>query len=674
MKKYILLSAFIVSSALAGNDLEKQNKAIEKSNMDLNVRPQDDFYKYVNGNWLKNNPVPPTESRWGSFSNVQENNQKNLKTILEEFSAKTNPKGSNGQKIGDYYLTFMDSLKRNSLGSAPLKPFLTDIQNIKNNNEIPGVIAKLQMNGANILWGVYVGSDPKSSMENIAQMGQGGLGLPDKDYYYRKDEESKKLQQEYINHIATMLEYLGDNETASKENSKLIYEFEYILASASMNNVEQRDIEKQYNKFSTEELNKKFPAIEFKNYLKNIGLANAKNVIVGQPKFFATADSLIKTAPVNTWKQYMRWCLINSFADQLSDDIAQSNFAFFGTQLTGQKVMKPRWKRALAEIDQIMGEALGQLFVERHFSADSKKKVNEIVDNLMIAYKERINTLDWMSNTTKIQAEQKLNTIIRKLGYPDKWRDYSNLNISRNSYFENYQNAVKFLINYNYSKLGKPVDRNEWFMSPPTVNAYYNPTTNEITFPAGIMQPPFFFSDADDAINYAAIGAVIGHELTHGFDDQGSQFDKDGNMKDWWTEEDKNKFTGKTKMVVDQFNNYVAIDTLKVNGELTLGENIADLGGISIAYAAFKKTAQFKENKEIDGFSPTQRFFISWAQIWRTNYTNAALKRQVNTNPHSPSMFRANGPLSNMVEFYEAFGVKEGDKMWRPENQRAKIW
>jgi putative endopeptidase len=355
----------------------------------------------------------------------------------------------------------------------------------------------------------------------------------------------------------------------------------------------------------------------------------------------------------------MRWNIINSFADQLSDEVSKQNFAFYNTTLSGQKEMKPRWKRAITEVDNVLGEALGQLFVEKYFPEDSKKKVNVMVDNLIAAYRERINGLDWMSAETKAMAQKKLNTIIKKLGFPDKWRDYSKLEVAKNSHLENYMNAYTYELKRNFDKLSKPVDKMEWFMSPPTVNAYYNPTTNEITFPAGIMQPPFFFADADDAVNYAAIGAVIGHELTHGFDDQGSQFDEQGNMKNWWTKDDQTKFQAKTKMVVDQYNSYVAIDSLHVNGELTLGENIADLGGVSIAYAAFLKTDQAKKAEKLDGFTPQQRFFLSWAQIWRTNYTDAALKKQVNTNPHSPSKFRGNGPLTNLPEFYEAFGVKE---------------
>ena len=648
--------------------------AIDIANMDTTVRPQDDFYQYANGTWLKNNPVPSTDSRWGSFSQLMEDNLKKLKGILEETAKKENANGSNAQKIGDYFFTYMDSVKKNAEGVKPLSPYLKQVDDLKSNSDLVNVITNLQLKGVRVAWGLYVSSDPKSSNVNIAQANQGGLGLPDKEYYTRTDEDSKKLQADYLDHLSKMFQLLGDTKEIAEKNAKVVYDFDMKLAKASMTNVELRDIEKQYNKYNLAELDKKYPNINFTNYLKGLGLPAAKEVIIGQPEFFKQVDAMIKTTSLEDWKQYMRWNIINSYADQLSDEVSKQNFAFYNTTLSGQKEMKPRWKRAITEVDNVLGEALGQLFVEKYFPEDSKKKVNAMVDNLIAAYRERINGLDWMSAETKVMAQKKLNTIIKKLGFPDKWRDYSKLYVAKNSHLENYINAYTYELNRNFDKLSKPVDKMEWFMSPPTVNAYYNPTTNEITFPAGIMQPPFFFADADDAVNYAAIGAVIGHELTHGFDDQGSQFDEQGNMKNWWTKDDQTKFQAKTKMVVEQYNSYVAIDSLHVNGELTLGENIADLGGVSIAYAAFLKTEQAKKGEKLDGFTPQQRFFLSWAQIWRTNYTDAALKKQVNTNPHSPSMFRGNGPLTNLPEFYEAFGVKEGDKMFVPAEKRAKIW
>jgi putative endopeptidase len=677
IKNYILGVAALTMLAACGGDKKTEETAgvgIDINNIDSTEKPQENFYLYANGNWLKKNPVPSTESRWGSFSVLNEDNLKKLREILDETAKQKNANGSNAQKIGDYYFAAMDSVKKNAEGVKPLASEIEKINSLKSNNDIMKTLAELQLNGTRALFGIYVGQDPKISDQNIAQANQSGLGMPDRDYYTKSDEESKALQSAYKEHLVKMFMLLGDAKDVAEKNAKIVYEFETRLAKASMTNVELRDIEKQYNKWGIAELNKKYPNMKWPDYLNQVGLTTAKEVIIGQPSFFKEVDAMLKSSSIDSWKIYLRWWLINSAADNLSDEIAAQNFAFYGTILSGQKQQKPRWKRTLTEIDGAMGEALGQLFVEKYFKPESKARVNEMVDNLMIAYKERIEQLDWMSAETKEKAKKKLTTIIRKLGYPDTWRDYSAMEVSKDSHFKNATNAYKFELKRNFDKLGKPVDKMEWLMSPPTVNAYYQPTTNEITFPAGIMQPPFFFSKADDAVNYAGIGAVIGHELTHGFDDQGSQFDEMGNLKNWWTEEDKKKFEVKTKMVVQQYSNYIAIDSLHVNGELTLGENIADFGGIMIAYQAFKKTKQGKSTEKIDGLSPEQRFFMSWANIWRSNYTPEALKKQVNTNPHSPAMFRANGPISNMKEFYDAFGIKEGDKMWRAENERIKIW
>ena len=671
---FVAIVAIITSCGETKKQDSLNGFGIDAKNIDTTVRAQDDFYMYANGTWLKNNPVPNTESRWGSFSILNEDNIKKLREILDETAKKKNEKGSNAQKIGDYYYAVMDSSKKNAEGVKPLSSNLQKIASIKTTDDIIDVFAELQLEGVRALFGTYVGQDPKISDQNIAQANQGGLGLPDRDYYTKTDSDSKQLQKLYLEHIAKMFQLLGDSKDVAEINAKSVYNFESRLAKASFTNVEMRDIEKQYNKLNIAELNAKFPNLKWQNYLNVVGLGAAKEVILGQLSFFKEADAMVKSVSVNDWKTYFRWWLINSTTDELSDEVSHANFAFYGTVLNGQKQQKPRWKRALQEVDQSMGEALGQLFVEKHFKPESKARVNEMVDNLMIAYTERIEKLDWMSPETKEKAKKKLTTIIRKLGYPDKWRDYSALEINKESHYRNAINAYQFELKRNFSKLGKPVDKMEWLMSPPTVNAYYQPTTNEITFPAGIMQPPFFFAEADDAVNYAGIGAVIGHELTHGFDDQGCQFDENGNLKNWWTDEDKNKFEAKTKMVVNQYSSFVAIDSLHVNGELTLGENIADFGGIMIAYHAFKKTKQGQTNDKIAGFTPDQRFFLSWAQIWRTNYTPEALKKQVNTNPHSPAMFRANVPISNMKEFYDAFGVKKGDKMWLDENQRAKVW
>ncbi|MFN5492975.1 MAG: M13 family metallopeptidase [Bacteroidota bacterium] len=676
--KYILLTTiicglffFIPPASAAGN---KTPDGIDPNNFDAAIKAHDNFYLYANGGWLKNNPVPSTEGRWGSFSIIQEGNLHKLRTLLAEAGQQTSAPGSNKQKMGDYYFASMDSVKKNKEGLKPLLPMLGEVEACKTNADIVALLPLLQVRGVRAVWSLYVSADPKASSQNITQAGQGGLGMPDREYYFKKDADSKSVQEAYLAHLKKLFVMMGDKPADAETHANLVMETETMLASASMTNVELRDIEKQYNKFTIAELEQKYPNSRWRSYLDALGLKQASNLIMAQPLFFAKTDSLFKSLPTGHWIQYLRWNVINSFADQLHDELSQANFDFYRTVLYGQKKMKPRWKRTIQEIDGTLGEALGQLFVEKYFTSESKKRVSELVDNLVTAYRERIDALDWMSPETKAMAQKKLNTVIRKLGYPDTWRDYSAMKIGRESHLQNYISAYRFELQRNYNKLGKPVDKTEWFMTPPTVNAYYNPTTNEITFPAGIMQPPFFFPDGDDAVNYAGIGAVIGHELTHGFDDQGSQFDEEGNMKNWWTDKDKEAFTARTQVLVKQFNNYVAIDSMHINGELTLGENIADLGGMAIAYAAFKKTAQGKSEERILGFTPDQRFFLSWAQIWRTNYTPAALKHQVNTNPHSPGMFRANGPLSNMPEFYKAFEVKPGTPMWRNENERAKIW
>ena len=653
---------------------ESVSLGIDPANMDTTVRPQDDFYRYANGNWLKKNPVPATESRWGSFSAIQEENLTKLKGLLEEAAKQPAKDGSNAQKIGDYYASYMDSVRKNADGVKPLQPLFDKVNALKSNAELVDLMGDLTLRGARVFWGVYVSQDPKMSDRNITQVNQGGLGLPDRDYYIKGDPDSKKMQEQYMAHLTTMFTKIGDADADAQKHAAQVYAFETRLAKASMTNVELRDIEKQYNKYNMKEMATRYPNSKWEQFLKAIGINGVEEVIVGQPKFFAEADAMIKSAKIEDWKQYLRWCLINSFSDKLSDEVAAADFAFYGTILNGQKVQKPRWKRAISEVDGVLGEALGQLFVEKYFPAESKKRVNEMVDNLISAYRERINGLDWMSKETKSKAQLKLNTVIKKLGYPDTWRDYSAMVIGKKSHLENYMAAYTFELKRNFDKLNKPVDKMEWFMSPPTVNAYYNPTTNEITFPAGIMQPPFFFSDADDAVNYAAIGAVIGHELTHGFDDQGSQFDEMGNMKNWWTAEDKAKFTQKTKAIVAQFNKFEPLKGKFVNGDATQGENIADLGGVVMGYEAFKKTAQYKNKEKISNLTPDQRYFLAYGYAWMVNAKDEALSRQIMSDVHSPAQFRINGPLMNIPEFYKAFNVKPGNKMYLPESERVVIW
>jgi putative endopeptidase len=683
IKKSYLFSISCVALLFASCSSNKTNEessakgyGIDLSSIDTTIRPQDDFYDYANNNWLKRTEIPASEARWGSFSVLNENNKNNLLAILEGSAKDTKAaKGTNVQKIGDFYFTSMDSVKLNTEGISPIQPLLEEINKMTKPEDLTLMAAKMHRNIGGVLWGSYVMADIKNSAMNAMYLVQGGISLPDPDYYLKSDPASKELQKQYVNQISKMLQFLGDKAEVADKEAQTVMKIETQLAKASMNAVAQRDIAAQYNKKTIDELSKEAPNVNWKAYFEALGVTNLESIIVSQPKFMMEVSKMYKSISMNDWKTYFRWHLIDESAPFLSDDIVMENFIFFEKTLNGSQQLKPRWKRSLEIIDATMGEALGQIYVEKYFSADSKKRINEMVDNLTAAYSDHINKLDWMSDETKKMAQVKLKAIIRKLGYPDKWKDYSTLEISRDSYFKNVMNAAEFAFLFNIGKIGKPVDKTEWGMSPPTVNAYYNPSVNEIVFPAGIMQPPFFDPKADDAVNYARIGAVIGHEITHGFDDQGAQFDAEGNLKNWWSKEDSLKFRDKTKVVINQFNDYVAIDTLHVIGELTVGENIADLGGFTIAFAALQKSWAGKTKPgKIDGFTPEQRFFLAGAQMWQTKYRDEALRKQVLTNPHSPGKFRVIGPFSNMPEFYEAFGVKEGDKMFRPESVRAKIW
>jgi putative endopeptidase len=536
-------------------------------------------------------------------------------------------------------------------------------------------VGHLHAIGANTMFNIVVDQDPKISTEYITQFYQGGLGLPDRDYYTNTDDRSLGIQTAYVTHIGNMFKLLGDQPEVAEKNAKVVYDIEANLAKASMTQIEQRDPQAQYNKKTMPELLALTPDLQLNAYLEAINIKGINNVIVGQPEFFKELNKDVKSVSLADWKTYLRWTLVNRSANKLSDDFINESFKFYGNTLVGIPTLKARWKRALEATDASLGDALGQLFVKKYFTEDSKKRVNTMVDNLLAAYRVRIASRDWMSEETKKQANLKLDKVIRKLGYPDKWKDYSTLDIKRDSYLANSFRANTYAFKDMVNHLGKPIDRQAWMMTAPTINAYYNPTINEIVFPAGIMQPVFFNPEADDAVNYGSMGAVIGHELTHGFDDQGAQYDADGNLKNWWTKEDMERFKAKTDRLVKQFDSYVAIDDVHVKGALTLGENIADLGGLTIAYYALKKSLEGKPvPAKIDGFTAEQRFFIAWAQAWRVNMRPAFLKNMIQTNPHSPGNFRANAAPSNMQEFYDAFGVKPGDKMYRPKEERAEIW
>lgn len=668
----------------------KQNKKHQKSpkkkgwgfdlrNLDTSIRPMDDFYHYSNGGWIKRNVIPPTEARWGSFDILRRENRKKLKAIVEEVSKKKNlTQGSEEQMVRDAYLSGMNEAKREKDGTKPLEEIFQKIERVKNADELVSLAAWLHRTGFNPLWGAYVDRDERKNDVNILYFGQSGLSLPDRDYYLKDDAESKRVRDAYAKYAVNMFRLGGWDQKAAKAAFESVMNIETELAKASMTRVERRDVEKQYNKRTLAKLAKEAPGVDWAKYLRLVGAGTPKEVIVAQPVFLKRAGELLrdqKNSPsLSDWKTYFKWHVLNESAGFLSKKIVRENFRFYGTALVGIKKERPQWERVIGFLDGTIGEALGKLYVERHFDREAKEKINELVDNLFSAYRERMHNLEWMTPKTKKLALKKLDGMKRKLGYPDKWKGYKGLKITPDSYIGNYFRTHEFEWKRMMKKLSKKPDPTEWHMTPPTVNAYYDSVANEIAFPAGIMQPPFFDPHADDAVNYGAIGSVIGHEITHGFDDQGHQFDSKGNFKNWWTEEDKKKFHEKAKVVEEQYNEYVAIDDMKVNGKLTLGENIADLGGLTLAFAAFKKSQEGKEPEILDGFTSEQRFFLGYTLFEQEIIRPELLKKLVLTDPHSPAIFRINGALSNSPEFAEAFGAMPESKLYREPEKRAKIW
>ncbi len=666
-------------TVLAAFTLEKTIPALNIRGMNKSANPADDFYEYANGTWLKDNPVPESESRWGSFNEIVEQNNVLLSQILEEAAKnKTAKPNSAIDKVGKFYRVFMDTAKREAQGISPALKYLNQIDAISSKEQLIQTIAKFHKIGVRCLFGSSVGQDIKNSSSYIVYMGQGGVGLPDRDYYLKNDPKTLKIKKAYFDYISSSFKIFGVKNMVDTSNSHIesIIGLETELASASMSRVERRDTEKQYNKFKKEEVYGKYANMLISTYFASIPELKFTDVIVSQPLFFDKVCQLTDKYNIEQWKLYLKWCFINSSMSYLNSECDKLRFDFYSTTLSGVKTQKPIWKRAIDATNATVGELLGQLFVEKAFSQNSKQRVNVILDNISEAFKGRLQKLDWMSGETKVKALEKLAGFTRKLGYPDKWKDYSKLTITEGSYFENHINENIFSYNEMIEKMGKAVDRTEWGMLPQTVNAYYNPQNNEIVFPAAIMQPPFFNASADEAVNYGSIGAVIGHEFLHGFDDQGSKYGPDGNLKSWWTEEDRKKFEVKTKMLVNQFNSYIVIDSLHVNGELTLGENIADLGGLTMAYEALKMYLKNNPsaNKIIDGYTPEQRFFIGFAQVWKNNARPEAARQLILTDPHSPPQFRVFGTLSNMNQFYEIWGVKDGNKMYRKPEERATIW
>ena len=648
-------------------------KAIDLADMDKSYSPATDFDNYSNGGWKKRFPIPDEKSRFGSFDLLADSGEVQVQKLITGIASSKQTAGSIASKIADFYNTGMDTAKIETDGLAPVQPLFNEISAIQNKDDVMKVVADLHTQGIRPMYSLFSDADQKNSEMVVAYLYQGGLGMPDRDYYMKDDERSKSIQEAYKIHLQKIFVLAGDNEANSKLNSTIVYKLEYRLAKSSMTLLEQRDPHKIYHKMNLEGLRKISPEIDWSVQFQNLGLKNPGDFIVGQPDFVAELGKMLNEVSVDDWKIYLKWQVLRSTASYLPLAFVNQSFDFFGKTLSGQMAQRPRWKRVQESTNGALSEALGQLYVQKYFPAESKKRMIELVNNLRVSLGERIQKLAWMSNETKAKALDKLAAITVKVGYPDKWRDYSSLEVSTDSYYANVLRARQFDFNYMISKVNKPVDRTEWMMAPQEVNAYYNPSMNEIVFPAAILQPPFFYVDGDDAVNYGAIGVVIGHEMTHGFDDQGCQYDKVGNLNNWWTDEDSKLFKERTSVLVNQFSGFTVLDTLKANGELSLGENIADLGGLNVAYNALHKVLTGNE-KLIDGFTPDQRFFLAYAHLWAQNIRDKEIVRRTKEDPHSLGRFRILGPLRNMPEFHKAFDVKEGDYMYLKEADRAVIW
>ena len=651
-------------------------KPIDPSNMDPSVKPADDFFLYANGSWIKRTEIPPEYSRWGSFNQLIEHNNDALHAIAEK-AAKAKSNEADAKKVGDYYASGMDEKTIEAMRTKPLQDELAKIDSMKDRQDVLKEIGHLHMNGVNAFFNFASGQDDKDSTREIAQAEQGGLGMPDRDYYTKDDDASKKLRDQYVAHVTKMLTLLGESAEKAGADAKKILALESALAQASRTRVELRDPQKNYNKMTPAELQTLTPDWNWADYFKEIGLTAPGDIDVHQPDFFKAVNTAFTSTSMDDWKTYLRWHLINATASALSSDFVNEDFNFKETTLRGTKQIKPRWKRVIISEDGEIGEALGKLYAAEYFPPAAKARALELINNLKEALADRIKTLEWMDEPTKKAALEKLAAFQVKIGYPEKWRDYSTLQIDRGPFVLNELRAENFESKRQLNKIGKPVDRTEWGMTPPTVNAYYNPKMNEIVFPAGILQPPFFYANADDAVNYGGIGAVIGHEMTHGFDDQGRQYDKVGNLTDWWSPQSAEEFKKRSEAIVAQYNEYEPLPGLHVNGQLTQGENIADVGGVKLAYAALQKALDKhpeERDKKIDGLTPEQRFFLSFAAIWRQKIRDEDQKLRLNVDPHSPAQYRVNGPLSDLPEFQKAFNVPDGAPMVRAADKRVNIW
>jgi putative endopeptidase len=670
MKKIFILSVlFLINSTIA----QKTLSTIDKEFLDAKVKPTEDFFLFSNGKWIAKSKIPASESRWGSFNELEQNNKKKLTQILDFATKNSGQKGSQNQLLGDYYLSYTNMKARNKAGFQSVKVDLDEINALKSMEELPTMVAKLHLDGLGTLFSFGVDQDLKNIDRNVVYLSQGGIGLPNCEYYLK--ENKKTILDTYKLYVEKSFVKFGYSQTDAQNAAKIIVDFEINLAKSMLTPAELRVPETTYNMTGMNEVGSLFGKFDFNSYYQKIGLKSVDSIVIGTTKFVETIASLYSDEDLEAWKKYLTWNVMNSYLGHLGEEFVELRFDFYGRTLSGKKERKPLNESCIDELTRMeVGELLGKAFVDKHFSKNAQERVNVMVDNLLIVFKDRISNLDWMSDQTKKEALIKLSSIGRKLGFPVKWEDYSSLNFSKDDYVSNVREMNRFSTRKNLEQLNKPIDKTKWGMPAHMVNAYYHPLLNEIAFPAGIMQAPFFDENAEDAVNYGRIGMVIGHEFTHGFDDMGSKFAADGSFKNWWTEEDRKLFEEKTKTLGETYSGFCPLEGHCVNPELTMGENIADLGGLTMALYAYKLTKECKSGEKREGFTPEQRFFIAYAQLWKIKYTDAEMKNRIANDSHSPGMYRVNGPLMNCPEFFEAFSVKEGDKMRNSKMKVAKIW
>ena len=676
--KKVMMMMMVSSMSLTTMAQAPMKSGIDLTDLNQNVKPGDDFYDYACGGWMKKNPLPAAYSRYGSFDRLAEDNNKRINGILKELQENSYPNGSVEQKLSDLYKLAMDSARREKEGLAPAMGMIQKMEAAKTVQQLFAIQLEMMPYGDSEFFGAYMGADEKNASQNILNINQGGLTLGQKDYYLETDEATTKIREAYKKHIVRMFQLFGFKKGIAEKKMKNIFKVELALAKVSKSRTELRDPIANYNKMTLKEFDSKYPHFQLEKQMNAKGIASQyiQELVVGQPDFMAGADQIFAKITPAEYRDYMEWGIITSAAGLLNNEVRAANFDFFGKVMSGRKEDHPLWRRATSQVQGVMGEALGKIYVSKYFPASSKERMKTLVENLRIALGERIAAQDWMDDSTKVNALLKLNTFYVKIGYPDKWTDMSDLKIdAKKSYYENMQECSRFWNKWRIEHTaGKPVDRDEWYMTPQTVNAYYNPTTNEICFPAGILQVPFFDPTADDAFNYGAIGVVIGHEMTHGFDDQGRQYDKDGNMHDWWTASDGKNFTERTDKYADFFSAIKVLPDLNGNGRLTLGENLADHGGLQVAWYAYKNATKNVKLPVVDGLTADQRFFLAYAGVWAGNITEAEIRNRTKSDPHSLGRWRVNGALPHIDMWYEAFGVKEGDKMYIPKEKRLSLW